>query len=170
MTFGDGPTFEWNVDEEGQTRPVDCFYGNVTVREPSGEQEVVAFDSCSGSGPMSEFDLPNFDEENEYVVIVCSRNSLGDACTAPLTHIPPPPVVTVAPTTVAPTTVVVPTTAVAGMTGLQGGAIAGIIVGLLLGCCLFWLLLLLLIFCCCCGAREKRYFPQHRGKRLTMQL
>ncbi len=161
VTFGAGPTFQWETDEEDQARPVDCYYGNVTVREPDDEVEVVPFDFCSGNEPGSEYDLPDFDDDNEYVVVVCSRNRLGDSCTEPLVHTPPPFTTVVMPTTASPDT---PTTAMAGMTGLQGGAIAGIIVGVLLGCCLLWLLLLLLcLFCCCCGAREKRYFPQQRG-------
>ncbi len=162
VVFGNGPTFQWQTDEEDEARPVDCHYGNVTVRTPEGSENVVQFDFCDGSdGPGSEFDLPDFDTSNMYTVIVCSRNRLGTSCTEPLIHTPPPPTIALPTTTPPPTTIAVP-----GMTGLQSGAIVGIVVGVLLGCCLIWLLLLLLLLLCCCckGNREKRYFPQKRGE------
>ncbi len=155
VKFGNGPTFNWQTDEEDEARPVDCYYGNVTVRTPEGNENAIQFDFCDVSnGPGSEFDLPDFDTSNVYTVIVCSQNRLGTSCTEPLVHTPPP--------TIAPPPTTHPT-AVPGMTGLQSGAIVGIVVGVLLGCCLLWLLLLLLLLLCC-WSREKRYFPQRRGE------
>lgn len=166
VVFGNGPTFQWQTDEEDEARPVNCHYGNVTVRTPEGSENVVQFDFCDGfDGPGSEFDLPDFDTSNMYTVIVCSQNRLGTSCTEPLIHTPPPPTIAPPTTTAQPTIIAIP-----GMTGLQSGAIVGIVVGgVLLGCCLLWLLLLLLLLllCCCCKRnREKRYFPQKRGEYL----
>ncbi len=166
VVFGNGPTFHWQTDVEDEARPVNCHYGNVTVRTPEGSENVVQFDFCDGfDGPGSEFDLPDFDTSNMYTVIVCSQNRLGTSCTEPLIHTPPPPTIAPPTTTAQPTIIAIP-----GMTGLQSGAIIGIVVGgVLLGCCLLWLLLLLLLLllCCCCKRnREKRYFPQKRGEYL----
>ncbi len=161
--------FEWSTREEGGLRPVDCYYGNVTVRGRSnsntlstGRETVYEFDLCTSNAPRDVeyiFSEESVESSKEYVIVVCSRNALGINCSQPSifslpTVAPPPstpPLITLDPPT-------------APVLGLVPGVIVGIVVGVVLALCCCLMLLLLLILFCCSWSREKRYFPQKRGE------
>ena len=150
--------FEWSIREEDGLRPVNCYFGNITIQRSqeigssdSGGDETISsvytFDLCSTSSPkdLQHRFSGNIDDTKQYIVVVCARNQLGVNCSDPVVyqaeHPPTVPILRAGP----------------------GVIIGAIVVMVLILCCCLTLLLLIIIFYCG-WSREKRYFPQRRGE------
>ena len=112
-----------------------------TIRET-----IIPFDLCP-SGKDTTHTLPGIEDNNkQYTIVICARNRFGDNCSKPIVYIDSPP----------------PTQQV---TTVPPGLIAGVMVAVIvvvLCCCLIFILCLLLFLCG--DERERRYFPQKRGR------
>lgn len=126
----------WRADTTPQ-RPITGFYGNITA-SPSKGDGFAEFNSS-----MTTYELPGFQKNKTYYVVICSENVNGRNCSSDLLTMPTPKAVgVVTPTKLPP--------------GLIAGVVVVVVV-LLLFCCLVLLLLFLCLYCR--TEREKSYFP-----------
>ena len=151
--------FEWTIDDEDGLRPVDCYYGNITERVNSGttdslKETVHVFNFCGSSDPTAqEYAFKEYDSIKDYIIVVCTRNRLGESCSDPVTF----------PAPATPTHLPIITGATPPVT--DPGLVAGIIVLVLalVFCCVLLFVILCLIYCCGWD-RDRKYFPERRGE------